>query len=574
VNEELCKELRDGVVGVLSREKDVKRIQTTLFMEGYRSISVTHMGGNMVILRSPVVGDVDRLLRSKNECLKYYFSALKPWNPGLLASQREVWVHIYGIPLHIWGETFFKLIGNRMGVFLDFDEETARADRFDVARIKVLSSTWSSIDMEFKVEVEGAFFDVWVVEEMGRQRPVMVVGGRAVDDGSFVVPSEASDEVDDGGGGGGEELSGEDEDSGDEVDGNVRRKQVQHGGDIEVNKDSNMCLQQPNEEYNILTIDKSTENIILVKEILPVPLVSVAKEVGEMGQMEPVKILVELQKGASDNCDASGTQASGVRSLEGDGIGGTQGSGEREGVGDVDGGPHLPMEVTVVEAGQNLNPPEPLISGQHLVGWATINSGPLEEEGNQRYSSLSEPEEVFSNNVCDLKIPPKLKKHKSCSKINKLGIPKCLQLTEALKEAGPRGRRRRAKGVSGVMEDKGKLGAEVRSAAVGSDGAATGFIVNDKHRQKNPGSLEGQSVTPATGIGLILESENSQSASSQQDSVGEKEKAIEAARLLSIQKEVGFTFEEQDDEIVQQLVNQETKDRGMKMEWEKKEGHQ
>jgi hypothetical protein len=62
----------------------------------------------MAILRSLIVGDVDRLLRSKNEWLKYYFSELKPWNPGLLAVQREVWIQMYGIPLHIWGDISSK----------------------------------------------------------------------------------------------------------------------------------------------------------------------------------------------------------------------------------------------------------------------------------------------------------------------------------------------------------------------------------------------------------------------------------------------------------------------------------
>jgi hypothetical protein len=85
INEELCKELQGSMVGKLTREKDVRRIQTTLYIEGFKSITVTHMGGNMVLIRSPVIGDVSRLLRSKNECINYYFSDLKPWNPGLLA---------------------------------------------------------------------------------------------------------------------------------------------------------------------------------------------------------------------------------------------------------------------------------------------------------------------------------------------------------------------------------------------------------------------------------------------------------------------------------------------------------
>jgi RNA recognition motif-containing protein len=199
VNEELCKELQGSVVGTLAREKDVRRIQTTLYMEGFRSIMVTNMGGNMVLMRSPVEGDVARLMRSKNECLQYYFSEIKPWNPGLLAVQREVWIQIYGIPIHIWGENFFKMVGKSLGTFLDFDEETARMARFDVARLKILTSTMSFIDVAIKVEVEGACFDLWVVEERGRNRSVVVRGDDIEDVGSKVMPPEVGGVVEEDG---------------------------------------------------------------------------------------------------------------------------------------------------------------------------------------------------------------------------------------------------------------------------------------------------------------------------------------------------------------------------------------
>jgi RNA recognition motif-containing protein len=44
VNEVLCKELQCSVVGKLSCERDVRRIQTILYMEGFSSIKVTSMG--------------------------------------------------------------------------------------------------------------------------------------------------------------------------------------------------------------------------------------------------------------------------------------------------------------------------------------------------------------------------------------------------------------------------------------------------------------------------------------------------------------------------------------------------
>jgi hypothetical protein len=53
--------------------------------------------------------------------------------------------------------------------------ETASMARFDVARLKILTTTWAFIDVAIKVEVEGVVFDLWVVEERGRNRSVVVM---------------------------------------------------------------------------------------------------------------------------------------------------------------------------------------------------------------------------------------------------------------------------------------------------------------------------------------------------------------------------------------------------------------
>jgi hypothetical protein len=222
VNEELCGELQGSVVGTLAREKDVRQIQTTLLMEGFKSISVTHMGGNMALLRSTVECGVGRLLRSKNECIKYYFTELKLWNPGLFAVQRGVWIQVYGFSLHIWGDNLFKMIGKSLGMFMDYDDETARMVRFDVARLKILTTTWAVMDVNLKVEVEGVCFNLWVVEERERQRSAVVLRGERDDEGSRVVPSEGGVEVYDGFSDGAEH-SDEDEVSGEESDGDARK---------------------------------------------------------------------------------------------------------------------------------------------------------------------------------------------------------------------------------------------------------------------------------------------------------------------------------------------------------------
>ncbi|MCI74971.1 hypothetical protein A2U01_0096237, partial [Trifolium medium] len=64
---------------------------------------------------------------------------------------------------------------------------------------------------------EGVCFRLWVVEETRRQGSVVILGGGLDDQGSVLVPSEASGSVGDGGGVEAEN-SGEDGDSGNDMD--------------------------------------------------------------------------------------------------------------------------------------------------------------------------------------------------------------------------------------------------------------------------------------------------------------------------------------------------------------------
>jgi hypothetical protein len=82
-------------------------------------------------------------------------------------------------------------------------------------------------------------------------------------------------------------------------------------------------------------------------------------------------------------------------------------------------------------------------------------------------------------------------------------------------------------------------------------------------------------VTPTSGLNLISGGANSMtSGSSHHYNEEEKEKMVEAAKLLSIQKEVGFTFEDATNDTLKLLIDQEKIDRTKKMEWEQKEGDQ
>jgi hypothetical protein len=103
--------LKRSFVGFLLPGIEVKTIKTMLLMEGRLNITVTTMGGNMVLLQSSIAGEMERVVRLKEEWLGFYFFDVKPWFPTLVNDKRKVWVKVFGIPLHAWGEIFSKFWG-------------------------------------------------------------------------------------------------------------------------------------------------------------------------------------------------------------------------------------------------------------------------------------------------------------------------------------------------------------------------------------------------------------------------------------------------------------------------------
>jgi hypothetical protein len=509
-----------------------------------------------------VAGDIDRLLRSKKECLHYFFSEFKAWNPGLMAVHREVWIQVYGIPLHIWGDNFFKLIGNKLGSFVDFDAETACMARFDVARLKIIAASWGCIDEVVKLEVEGVCFNVWVVEERGKESSVVMLGGEVEDDGSVVVPLEGVDEEVEGG----DVNSGEDDESGEEMEGDVRKKMV-HGGEHDQSCDRLTGEQVPKGGDIVLTCEKSTNISYSQKEILSVPLRSVGNEESVCKNIEMETNVADSSKG--DDSDKSNS-------------GGSKGEGGLDNV-EVDcGGPLVRSSFELVGLSDTL--PDPNHVGLAVVGRVVTfqtnrglaegdqtKNGSVEIDVVTRYSSISEPEEVLSLDRERIsKITSKSRKLKSCSKFNKLGVPKCIQFAESIKEVGPRVRRRRQKGAishRGIDEagSEGELPLDMDLNEVTGRGEQGG------DRRQEVSTEQFNSVTPKSGIQLISDSGNSNLSDSILQNSDDREKIMQAAKLLSIQKDVGFTFVDSDKVTINQLVHQELCDRAKKMEWEQRE---
>ncbi|WJX73890.1 hypothetical protein P8452_57618 [Trifolium repens] len=166
---------------------------------------------------------------------------------------------------------------------------------------------------------------------------------------------------------------------------------------------------------------------------------------------------------------------------------------------------------------------------------------------------------------------------KSGAKFPKIGVPKFVQFVESVQDIGPRNRRKK--------QQQRRRGFRKNPNEAGSDGDIPSELDSDglrpidgeesSRRQERARLLMNPGATPNSGINLLSTSEISgKSNNSQHTQEEDREKLIQAAKLLSIQRGVGFSFEIEDDLTLKQLVELEKCDRAKKMEWEQREGDQ
>ena len=84
---------------------------------------------SLILFKFDNTCELKRVLLLGNSRLEGKALRLDWWNPdvGCLRVKdcvKEVWMGVLGLPLHFWGEQFFKRLGDACGCFITVDEET------------------------------------------------------------------------------------------------------------------------------------------------------------------------------------------------------------------------------------------------------------------------------------------------------------------------------------------------------------------------------------------------------------------------------------------------------------------
>lgn len=140
-------------------------IQNYLEMEGIYAIKVTPLGGNCCLLEDKEVGFIGDLIKEGETWWKSWFFEIKRWETGMVDGRRDAWFRIYGIPIHVWSTEFFMLLGEKWGRFIFLDENTAKGEAFDVARMLINIPLSLRIPDSVSVRIDGVVVKLCIRED-------------------------------------------------------------------------------------------------------------------------------------------------------------------------------------------------------------------------------------------------------------------------------------------------------------------------------------------------------------------------------------------------------------------------
>ena len=106
------------------------------------------LGGPFILFEFEDAVEVERVLHSGVKWFKGKCLLLDWWNPSVRCliedrKSREVWVRILGLPLHLWGMSLCKNLGEACSRFVGVDEDTVERRNLQWARVLVGVRGWN-----------------------------------------------------------------------------------------------------------------------------------------------------------------------------------------------------------------------------------------------------------------------------------------------------------------------------------------------------------------------------------------------------------------------------------------------
>lgn len=157
--------LKDCYVGKTRDPEGINYVKKKFLLEGLLSVSLTAIGGNLVLISGQEGVIFEEVLRNNEKDFQRWFTEIRPWNFNMAAIDRSIWLKIIGVPAHIWDERFFLQVSQSVGTFISINESTRDKVRLDTIRAPITASAIVIINAVVEVKVNGTLYNIRMLEE-------------------------------------------------------------------------------------------------------------------------------------------------------------------------------------------------------------------------------------------------------------------------------------------------------------------------------------------------------------------------------------------------------------------------
>ena len=116
-----------------------------------------------VIITFPSVMSMEDTLQ-EDGLLAKWFKHVNRWSKYEKAETRQVWIAVYGVPMHGWTEANFKEIAEIWGRLIQLEEKTDSTDNFESMKMLIASDHFYRIEGDVLLQIEDMGYRVFVSE--------------------------------------------------------------------------------------------------------------------------------------------------------------------------------------------------------------------------------------------------------------------------------------------------------------------------------------------------------------------------------------------------------------------------
>ena len=135
---------------------------------GKKPIGTKMMDMDTIIIQLSSAREVEEVLDCANILVHSPFVAIDRWMEVIGSPPSFWWVRLYGVPLQVWREGVFRLLGGCLGQTVEVDDNTMSKEVLSHRRVKIMARKVCKLPKEIHLWVEDLQFSILVAEEVDR----------------------------------------------------------------------------------------------------------------------------------------------------------------------------------------------------------------------------------------------------------------------------------------------------------------------------------------------------------------------------------------------------------------------